>query len=186
MMEDRVEFLGRPLEIRAQAEPHIEVHKFPSGVIVGVAAVALVLQAFLPKYLPWADRLELPLLVTLYFGLSRRNPSAGLLLGMIIGLLQDSLSKSNWPIGLYGIAKTFVGFGASSIGSRLDVEHPISRFTLSFLFFHLQHVVLALTKRLLLAQPEPLLTKPLLIASVANAALAVGLFPLLDRLRKPS
>jgi hypothetical protein len=45
---------------------------------------------------------------------------------------------------------------------------------------------MALTKRLLLAKPEPFLSKTLLIASLINAVLAVALFPLLDRLRKPS
>ena len=60
--------------------------------------------------------------MTIYFALSRRNPSGGLLLGMVIGLAQDSLSHT--PIGLYGIAKTLVGFVASSLGSRIDVEHP--------------------------------------------------------------
>ena len=172
------------MEIRLETEPHIEVHKFQSGAVAGVTVVALVLQAFLPIYFHWAKLLELPLLVTLYFGLSRRNPSAGLLLGTVIGLLQDSLSRS--PIGLYGIAKTLVGFAASSIGSRLDVEHPLSRFLLAFFFFYFHQGVFALTKRLLLAQHEPFLTLALLLAAAVNAALAVGLFPLLDRLRKPS
>ncbi len=172
------------MEIRTAAEQHIEVHKFHAGAIFGATAAALVLQAFLPIHFNWAARLELPLLITLYFALSRRNPVTGLLLGMVIGLVQDSLSRS--PLGLYGIAKTFVGFLGSSIGARLDVEHPLSRFALVFAFFHLQQVVLALTKRLLLAQHEPFVTMPLIIASLVNAALAIVLFPILDRLRKPS
>src|SRR5437870_3220121 len=81
-------------------------------------------------------------------------------------------------IGLYGIAKAFVGFMASSIGSRLNVEHPISRFVLAVGFFHFHQGVIALTKRLLLAQHEPFLTTPLLIASLVNAVLAMALFPL--------
>ncbi len=172
------------MEIRAARESHIEVHKFPTGVVAAVAIVALVLQAFLPIRIATAKLLELPLLVTLYFGLSRRNPAAGLLLGTVIGLLQDGLSSGRSPIGLYGIAKTFVGFAASPIGSRLDPEHPVSRFLLALGFFHFQQVVIAVTKRLLLAQPEPFATKSLLIASMVNAFIAVGLFPLLDRLRK--
>lgn len=175
------------MDIRTAAEQHIEVHKFLPGAVVGVTIVALVLQAFLPIYIRRAqDYLELPLLVTLYFGLSRRNPASGLLLGMVIGLLQDALSRGNSPIGLYGIAKTFVGFAASSIGSRIDVEHPVSRLLLTFAFFHFHHAVYAVTKRLLLNQPESYLSTTLLVASIVNAVLAVGLFPLLDRLRKPS
>ena len=150
------------------------------------AFLAVVLQAFLQVYVPRATLLELPLLVTLYFGLSRRNPNTGLLLGMGIGLLQDAVSGTEVPVGLYGIAKTFVGYGASSIGGRLDVEHPLARFCLAFLFFHLHQVVFAFTKRLLLAQPEALFSLNLLLASLLNAGIAVALFPLLDRLRKSS
>jgi len=170
------------MEIRTQADRPIEVHKFYSGAIFGAAALALVLQTFLPRKLPGADLLDLPLLVTLYFGLSRRNPSTGLLLGMAIGLLQDSLGHA--PIGLFGISKTLVGFAASSIGSRIDVEHPASRFFLTGLFFYLQLIVLVVTRRLLLAQPETLFALNQLLAALVNAVLAVGLFALLDRLRK--
>jgi hypothetical protein len=46
--------------------------------------------------------------------------------------------------------------------------------------------VFALTRRLLLGQHEPFMTVPLLIASLVNGVIALGLFPLLDRLRKPS
>ena len=170
--------------LRAQVEPHIEIHKYSLPSVFGVAIASVVLQAFLPLYIGRAVLLELPLLVTLYFGLSRRNPSTGLFLGMVVGLLQDIVSGR--PVGLYGIAKTLVGFTASSIGSRLDVEHPLSRFALAFAFFHFHHAAFAVTKRVLLAEPESFFSAPLLAASLVNAALAIGLFPLLDRLRKPS
>jgi len=173
------------MEIRGRIEQHIEVHKFRAGAVAVVAAAALILQAFLPVYFPvMGQYLELPLLVTIYFGLSRRNPSTGLLLGMVIGLLQDSLSSGRAPIGLYGIAKTLVGFFASSIGARIDTEHPAGRLLLTFVFFHFHHAVYALTQRMLLAHHEAFVTVPLLVASVVNAILAVFLFPLLDRLRK--
>lgn len=170
------------MEIRTQADRPIEVHKFYGGAIFGATALALLLQTFLPRKLPGADLLDLPLLVTLYFGLSRRNPSTGLLLGMVIGLIQDSLSHS--PLGLFGTSKTLVGFAASSIGSRIDIEHPFSRFLLAFLCFYFQLIVLVVTRRLLLAQPEPFLTLHSLVAAVVNATLAAFLFTFLDRLRK--
>src|SRR6202011_2860543 len=121
-------------EIYIGPEPHIEVHKYYGGVVTAAVFLALVLQAFFPVHIRAAGYLELPLLVTLYFALSRRNPSSGLLLGMVVGLLQDSLSPRA-PLGLYGIAKTLVGFVGSSIGSRIDVEHPIARFFLTIAFF---------------------------------------------------
>jgi len=172
------------LEFRGDAGTHIEVHKFYSGAILVVTILALVLQALLPLYVPHAELLELPLLVTVYFGLSRRNPSMGLLLGTAIGLLQDSLSHK--PLGLYGIAKTLVGYFASSIGGRIDTEHPLSRFALTAVFFEVQQVAIALIKRLLLAQHEPFFSVKIGIAAVVNGVVAVGFFLLLDRLRKRS
>jgi rod shape-determining protein MreD len=171
-------------EIRFRSETHIEVHKFYSGAIIIVTVLALVLQALLPVYLRRAELLELPLLVTIYFGISRRNPSTGLLLGMVIGILQDSLSHK--PLGLNGIAKTLVGYLASSIGGRIDTEHPISRFALTVVFFGVQQAVIVLVRRVLLAQPERLFSMQLLIAAAVNGVIAVALFLLLDRLRKPS
>jgi rod shape-determining protein MreD len=172
-------------EIYTGPEPHIEVHKYYSGVVPVAVVLSLVLQAFLPVHIHSARYLELPLLVTLYFALSKRNPSSGLLLGMVIGLLQDSLSRT--PIGLYGISKTVVGFIGSSIGARIDVEHPIARFLLTIMFYLFHNAVFNLTSHLLLAQrAEPYFTIPLAIASVVNAFIAMGLFPLLDRFRRPS
>jgi len=174
------------MALRAQTETHIEVHRFPWWAVAVPTFLALVLQAFLPVYFRRAALLELPLLITLYFGLSRRNPATGLTLGLTIGLLQDGVSGSGHPLGLYGIAKTFVGYLASSIGGRLDVEHPVSRFFLTFFFFHLHQVVFAATKRVLLAQTEDFFSVELFAASVVNSLLAVALFPLLDKLRKPT
>ena len=105
-------------------ESHIEVHKFRSGAILISALLALIIQAWLPLHFTRVALLDLPLLVTIYFGLSRRNPSTGLILGALIGLSQDSLSGPTVPLGLFGIAKTVIGYLASSIGARLDTEHP--------------------------------------------------------------
>jgi rod shape-determining protein MreD len=172
-------------EVYIGPEPHIEVHKYYAGVVPLAVVLALVLQAFFPVHFRWASYLELPLLVTLYFALSKRNPSTGLLLGMVIGLLQDSLGHT--PLGLYGIAKTLVGFVGSSIGARIDVEHPIARFLLTFVFYFFHHAVFALTSSLLLAQRgETYISVSVLIASLVNAFIAIGLFPLLDRFRRPS
>ena len=165
-------------------ESHIEVHKFRGGAIVGATILALMLQAFVPVYFQNFAVLDLPLLITIYFGLSRRNPSTGLLLGMVIGLLQDSLSGSTIPLGLYGIGKTIIGYLASSIGARLDTEHPAARFALTMFFFVLHQGIIALTRRLLLAAPGPWFTLHLLLAASVNAVVAVFLFVLLDRLRK--
>ena len=163
-------------------ESHIEVHKFHTGTILLSLLIAVVLQSFLPVYISKAGILDLPLLITIYFGLSRRNPSTGLLLGTIIGLLQDSLSQT--PLGLFGIAKTIIGYLASSIGARLDTEHPLARFALTGAFFALHQGIVILVQKLLLAQPQPWFTTRLLVAWAVNASLGVFIYYLLDRFRK--
>jgi rod shape-determining protein MreD len=166
-----------------RSDSNIEVHKYYSGTVVVTAFLALVLQAFLHKYGRWSELIDLPLLVTIYFGVSRRNTSTGLLLGAAIGIIQDALSFDN-PIGLYGIAKTLVGYISSSIGGRIDTEHPLSRFGLVFLLFHFHQVVFAITQRVLLNHSAPFFTPRLLLDSLITAAVGVGLFALLDRLRR--
>src|SRR5271169_2979015 len=111
-------------EIYAGPEPHIEVHRYQPGVVLLAVALSIILQVFLPIHIRWASHLDLPLLMTIYFALSKRKPSSGLLLGMGIGVLQDSLTPGV-PIGLYGIAKTLIGYAGSTIGARIDVEHPV-------------------------------------------------------------
>ncbi len=171
------------MTVRMDSESqHIEVHKFYTGAVLGICFLSLVLQAFLNRFSPRFQILELPLLAVVYFGLSRRNSVTGLLLGTVVGVLQDGISHT--PIGLYGIAKGFIGYIASSIGARLDTEHPISRFILMFLFFHIHQVLLALMIRLLLAQHAPFFTLHLLFASLINSGIAVFLFAGLDRMRK--
>jgi rod shape-determining protein MreD len=166
-------------------ESHIEVHKFFPGAVVGIAVLSLVLQRILPVYLPRLEILDLPLLATIYFGLSRRNPSSGLFLGTLMGLMQDSLSGPTVPMGEYGIAKTVIGYLASSIGSRL---------TLSIRWRGLPCGPLLRGApvhphggaRLLLNEPEGWFNMHLAIASLVNAVLGVILFGGLDRLRRSS
>lgn len=177
--------MNETYELRG-GETHIEVHKFYPGAVVGVTVAALVLQAIVPLYIPVTRIMELPLLVTIYFGLSRRNPSTGLLLGTVIGLCQDALSGPTVPLGFYGIAKTVIGYLASSIGAKLDTEHPAARFLLTGAFFVLHQAVLVLTRRVLLAQPEPWFNLHLAVAAAVNAVLGTILFLGIDRLRRSS
>ncbi len=167
------------------SEGNVEVHKYYGGVVTVVALLAIVIQAFLHRYGRWAEFFDLPLLVTIYFGVSKRNPVSGMLLGAVIGIAQDALSHDN-PIGLYGIAKTIIGYVSSSVGARIDTEHPASRFALVFALYHVHQVVYASVERVLLNRPTPFFTVHLLIVSLVSAVIAVILFSLLDRLRRQS
>ncbi|HXN65501.1 MAG TPA: hypothetical protein VN862_09220, partial [Candidatus Acidoferrales bacterium] len=83
------------MNLGAHSEPNVEVHKFYGGTVLGTCLLALVFQAFLHKYGRWSELIDLPLLVPIYFGVSRRNPVSGLFLGGAIGILQDALSHDN-------------------------------------------------------------------------------------------
>jgi rod shape-determining protein MreD len=173
------------MNIGARSAGNVEVHKFYGGMALLVAFLSVVLQAFLHKYGGWSELVDLPLLVTIYFGVSRRNPVTGLLLGAGIGILQDALSHDN-PIGMFGIAKTIIGYVASSVGARIDTEHPASRFALVLVVFFVHQAIYAFTERVLLDRPTPFFSLRLLLSSVVSAAFSVALFALLDRLRRTS
>ena len=69
----------------------VEVYRFNWLITLGVPATALFLQAWLPQQFPAFAMLDLPLLVTIFFAISRRNPISGLLTGGAIGVFQDAL-----------------------------------------------------------------------------------------------
>jgi rod shape-determining protein MreD len=112
------------------------------------AVGAILLQVLLPRLLPALAILDLPLVVTLFFAISRRSPIAGTITGATIGLLQDVLTSQ--PIGVNGMAKSVIGYAAASLGSRIDVENTGTRALLTFGFSLLQSVLLYLIERRLL------------------------------------
>jgi rod shape-determining protein MreD len=160
----------------------IEVHRFRLGASVGVPLAALVLQAFLPARLPWFGIFDLPLLVTIFFAMARRNPVTGLLTGAVIGLLQDSLTPH--PLGVLGIAKTVVGYAASSLGIKIDVQNPGVRLGMTFAFYQLHQAVYFLVVRGMMGQPLEWRWGHELLAGAANGLLAVVLFAALDRFQQ--
>lgn len=160
----------------------IEVRRYYTGSAIGAALIALFLQGFLPKYVPHAEVLEFPLLVTIYFSLGRRNAASGMLLGTGIGLVQDAIS--HLPLGIYGIALTVVGYVAAWIGNRINVDLALSRFVLTLALYSLERTIIAVIERYLLERPGPQWGLYWLIGSFAAAILAVVIFPQLDRLRR--
>lgn len=160
----------------------IEVHRFNLAASVGVPVAALLLQTFLPARFHWFEIFDLPLLVTIFFAMARRNPVTGLITGALIGVLQDSLTHH--PLGVFGIAKTVVGYAASSLGVRIDVQNPGVRLGMTFAFYQLHQVVYFLVVRGMMAQPLEWGWGHELMAGAANGLLAVVLFASLDRLKQ--
>ena len=161
---------------------HIEVYRFSLPVAIGVPLLAIFFQAFVPVRFPFFSYFDLPLLVTIFFAVARRSQVTGLLTGGLIGLAQDSLTHH--PIGLYGIAKTVVGYGASSLGVKLDVDNPTSRILVTFGFYLLHQLVYFAVAGGLVRESISWRWGHEMVAGLANALLAVVLFALLDRFRQ--
>ena len=117
----------------------IQVHRFSWAVSIGIPLLAIFIQVFFPLRLRFLMVFDLPLQVTIFFAVARRRPIPGLLTGAAIGILQDAFPISY--IGLNGIAKTMIGYLASSLGGKLDVENPGSRFLMTFGFFLLHRII---------------------------------------------
>jgi rod shape-determining protein MreD len=168
----------------SQTSPEqVEVYRFNWLAAMLIPALAIFFQAFLPKFLPRLLIFDLPLLVTIYMGVTRRNPVSGLFTGCVIGLIQDSLTP-NFPLGVFGIAKTVVGFGASSLGVKLDVENAASRFLVTYGFYLLHQFLYFSVQRGLVGQAMDWAWGHQLLAGLANAGLSVVLFAALDRFKR--
>ncbi len=162
----------------------LEQHSFHPVVTLAVPLLAVMLQAMLPRLVPGSLLVDLPLLVTIFFAVSRRSPIAGALTGAMIGLLQDALTSQ--PLGVNGMAKTVVGYLGASIGLRLDVDALPTRVLLTFVFSLLNGLLLYLVvRRLLDLRSEQLLWWHQVTRAALNTAVGVPLFYLLDRAKRP-
>ena len=159
-----------------------QVSRFRAWVLLAVPLAAILFQVYVPLFFQWLAFVEMPLLVVVYFALMRRNPVTGLLVGAVIGLAQDSLSKT--PLGMFGIVNTLVGYFAASVGLRLDVDHAFIRLLLSFFFYVFHQVFYWVMARALLGQLLSFNLQQTLLLGLLNAVIGAALFHFLDRLRE--
>ncbi len=157
------------------------VSKFNWMSIAGIPLAAILFQVVVPRFIPYLSYLELPLLVTVYFSLVRRSPVAGVLFGAGIGLAQDSLSPH--PLGMFGIAKTLVGYFAGTVSQRFEVENSTVRLLLAFFFFFFHQFFYWFLRSALLADRVDFALGQTLVMAVLNALVAVPLYHVLDKLR---
>ena len=159
-----------------------QVSRFRFWVMLVVPLAAILFQVYVPLFFQFLGFVEMPLLVVVYFALMRRNPVSGLLIGALVGLAQDSLSKV--PLGMYGIVKTLVGYFAASVGMKLDVDHNFIRLLLSFVFFLFHQILFWVMERALLSQQPAFEIQRWLFLALLNALIGVALFHFLDKLRE--
>jgi len=160
----------------------IEVYKFSVPATIGIPLLAIFFQVYVSSHFSFLKLFDIPLIVTIFFAVSRRNQLAGMLTGCAIGLIQDAWT--HLPIGIYGIAKTIVGYVASSIGVKIDVDNPGSRFLLLFVFSFFHDGIYFIVSRYLIGLPADWRSLHELSAAFANGVLGVLLFTLMDRVKK--
>lgn len=148
--------------------------------LAAVPVLALMFQVYVPMLVASLSFAELPLLVTLHLALTRRSAVAGLLYGAGVGLLQDALS--NRPLGMFGMVKTLVGFFAGRAGVLMDIDNPAVRFFTALVFYFFHQLFYWLLARGLLGQSLDFDILQTVFFAVLNAAVAVPLFQLLDRI----
>ncbi len=157
--------------------------RFQVVALAALTLIAIIGKFYLPRLLPHTEWLELPLLLTVYFGLMGHTQIASLFFGAFVGLAEDSLSPANLPIGMYGITKTLVGYFAASVSLRFNVENSVIRLVLCFFFFFFHAFFYWIMRRALLGQIVPFDPQETFVHGALNALVAIPLFAILDKMR---
>jgi rod shape-determining protein MreD len=165
----------------ASSRRDVEGPSYPIA-LYAVIPLAIVLQSFVPQHFPQFSILNLPLLMTIYFSVACRSPIAATFIGTFIGLAQDALTHR--PIGVNGIANALIGYLASSLGLRIDIENHLARVLICFVFTLLHSVIFLLITTRVLALEVDWSWLHELVRGVINAAVGVGLFALMDLARR--
>lgn len=172
----------RSTPFRGSLREQVPVYEFAWPVVVFVPLAAIAIQAFLPIRVRFLPILDLPMMVVIFFAVARRNPISGCITGAVIGMLQDSLSAH--PIGMYGIADTVIGFAASSLGVKIDVENPGTRFLLTYIFFVAHQGIFFGVASGLLRQTVSWSWSHVAISALANALVGILVYAFLDRFKR--
>jgi rod shape-determining protein MreD len=162
----------------------ISVYEFSWPVVILVPLLAVLIQIFIPVQLRFLPIIDLPFLVTIFFATARRNPISGCVTGCLIGLLQDLFGGPMHPLGMYGIALTVVGFLASSLGVKIDVDNPGSRFLITVCFFVVHQGVYFGVAHGLLRQGLGWSWSHTAVSALANAVVGIFVYKFLDRFKQ--
>jgi rod shape-determining protein MreD len=169
------------MALMASTRREADTQSYPLLVYVLTPLLALGLQSFVTLHFPRFATLDLPLLVVIYFAMTLRTPILATFGGAILGLAQDALTHQ--PLGVFGIAKAFIGYLAASLGVRIDTENVGTRLVLTFVFVLLNDAIDWILVRHLLAEPLPWGWLYQLLRAAINTLVAIILFALLDRLK---
>lgn len=164
--------------LMASSRREVGTKSYPIALYIMVPLLALGLQSFLSLHFRSFDLVDLPLLVTIYYAIARSEPISATLVGALLGIAQDALTRH--PLGIFGISKAVVGYVAASLGVRVDTENHGTRILLTFGFSFLESGILWLLQHHMLGQPWGWHWTHQLIRAAANSLIGVILFALLD------
>jgi rod shape-determining protein MreD len=170
------QILRRPVQ-------EIWTSRFQVIALIALTLVAIIGKFYLPRLLPHTEWLELPLLLTVYFGLMRHSQIQALFFGAFVGLAEDSLAPATLPIGMYGITKTLVGYFSAAVSMRFNVESSVIRVILCFFFYFFHAFFYWVMRRALLAQAVPFDPQETFVHGALNSVIAIPLFLILDKMK---
>ncbi|MCU1292368.1 MAG: hypothetical protein JWP08_1218 [Bryobacterales bacterium] len=170
------QLLRRPVQ-------EIWTSRFQVIALVVLTLIAIIGKFYLPRLLPHTEWLELPLLLTVYFGLMRHSQIQALFFGAFVGLAEDSLAPATLPIGMYGITKTLVGYFAAAVSLRFNVESSVIRVILCLFFYFFHAFFYWVMRRALLAQTIPFDPQETFVHGALNSLIAIPLFLILDKMK---
>ncbi|MGB7554490.1 MAG: rod shape-determining protein MreD [Candidatus Korobacteraceae bacterium] len=162
----------------------VAVYEFSWPAIIFIPLVAVLIQIFIPVRVRFLPIIDLPFMVTIFFAVARRNPISGCLTGCVIGLMQDLFAGPSHPLGMYGIVLTIIGYMASSLGLKIDVENPGSRFIITYLFFVAHQGIYYGVAHGLLRQVQVWSWSHVAVSALANAVIGIFVFKFLDRFKQ--
>ena len=94
--------------------------------ILGAIVVAVTFQGLVPRFWEAFNYVDLPLILTVYFGLMR-DPLVGMVAGCLAGLAGDLAPGAGGIIGVGGFSKTVIGFFIAMTSIRIPLEGPFTR-----------------------------------------------------------
>jgi rod shape-determining protein MreD len=157
-------------------------HALRSGLQVAVLLILIVVvQGILAYRFPLFRFWDLPLIYVVYYGFRTNSPSQTVLVGSVLGLMQDSLSGAG--LGTNGFSKSLIGFLAASAGAKFNVDQIFTRILALFLFTAADSLIVTILGLSIGAAPGAFggQIDGMLLSAVFNALLGLIMFGYRDR-----
>ena len=150
-----------------------------SAAALAAILIAIAVQTTLAQYIfrGSSTAIDLVLIVVVYVGI-KSGPVTGLLAGTVAGLIQDALGPG--ILGVYGLAKTLVGFLAGVLGTQFIVSAPLPRFLLLIMATVLHSAIFFGLNRLLNLQQAGASYQTILGQAFGNAFVGVVAFQIIE------